>query len=51
MAKDKSLGQDGKPKFFFSEEKAKGFIDRKGLGETHEAKNTEGGKWEILPKE
>lgn len=51
MAKDKSLGMDGKPKFFFNEEKAKAFVERKGLGETHCAKDNGEGKWEILPKE
>lgn len=51
MAKDKSLGMDGKPKFFFNEEKAKAFVERKGLGDTHQAKDNGEGKWEILPKE
>lgn len=51
MSKDKSLGQDGKPKFFFSEEKAKAFIEKKKLGDTHHAKDDGTGKWEILPKE
>lgn len=50
MAKDKSLGADGKPKYFFNEDKAKAFVERKGLGETHHAVNTDGNKWEILPK-
>ena len=51
MSKDKSLGADGKPKFFFSEEKANAFIQKKSLQDTHHAVNTEGSKWEILPKE
>lgn len=50
MSKDKSLGQDGKPKFFFSAEKAQAFIDKKKLGETHEWIQTDIGKYEILPK-
>ena len=50
MAKDKSLGADGKPKYFFNEDKAKAFVERKGLGETHHAVNDGTGKWEILPK-
>ena len=50
MSKDKSLGQDGKPKYFFSEDKAKAFIEKKSLSDTHHAVNNDG-KWEILPKE
>jgi len=49
--KDKSLGMDGKPKYFMSEEKATSFIERKKLGDTHHAKDDGSGKWEILPKE
>jgi hypothetical protein len=49
--KDKSLGADGKPKYFYSEAKAVAFIGRKGLGETHYAKQDDDLKWEILPKE
>ena len=49
--KDKSLGHDGKPKYFMSEAKAVAFIERKGLGETHHAKCSEDLRWEILPKE
>lgn len=51
MSKDKSLGSDGKPKFFFSEEKANAFIAKKSLGDSHHAVNDGTGKWEILPKE
>ena len=51
MSKDKSLGHDGQPKFFFSEEKANAFIAKKNLGDTHHAVNDGTGKWCILPKE
>jgi len=48
--KDKSLGADGQPKYFFDEGKANHFIERKKLGDTHHAVNDGTGKWEILPK-
>ena len=51
MSKDKSLGQDGQPKYFMSEDKAKAFIERKSLSETHHAVDDGNGKFQILPKE
>ena len=54
MAKDKSLGADGKPKYFFTQEKAQAFIDKKKLGDTHKAELVETDElraWLILPKE
>ena len=51
MAKDKSLGADGKPKYFMSEDKANNFIERKSLSETHKVLPDDDGKFHIVPKE
>ena len=50
MSKDKSLGQDGQPKYFMSQEKADKFIERKSLSDTHHVVEDDG-KFKILPKE
>ncbi len=48
--KDKSLGADGQPKYFFDEGKANHYVERKSLTETHHAVDDGTGRWEILPK-
>lgn len=49
MSKDKSLGADGQPKYFMSEDKASAFIERKGLGDTHHVVPDGSGRHLILP--
>ena len=48
--KDKSLGQDGKPKWFTSLMRAQTFIATKGLSATHKPVEKDD-KYYILPKE
>jgi len=43
------LGQDGQPKFFFSQEKADKFIEKKKAGDTHHVVQ-EDNKYVIKPK-
>lgn len=43
------LGGDGLPKYFFSQEKAEKFLEKKKATDTHTFKN-EGGKFVIIPK-
>ena len=44
------LGADGQPKFFFSEEKAKAFLERRKATETHTYEQVDG-KFIIKAKE
>lgn len=44
------LGADGQPKYFFSQEKADNFLEKKKATETHEVK-PDGNRFVIVPKE
>ena len=48
--KDVSIGADGKPKWFSTEQKANEFIAKKKIGDTHHVMQTDNKRFEILPK-
>lgn len=49
--RDPSVGADGQPKWFMSQDKAQAFIDKKNLGDTHEAVKVNNRRYEIRPKD
>lgn len=50
-SKDASIGQDGKPKWFSTAQKANEFIAKKKIGDTHHVMQTDNKRFEILPKD